>query len=196
MLLFVHDDVWIDDLFLADRLLDAVEQFDVVASSVIPLSDSHVSWAFADGELNWDTEIASAAHGQRRRTVWPCVTLWAEHDAMPSCRRCVHRSSNGRRAGVHRAFRRAVQPLLRHGFLPPGYGANSGSAPGRSASPIRVQEIFAATHGAKPVRVISANGCHRRGTVAASAASRGATFATATAIARCAGVVPQHRPRC
>lgn len=57
VLLFVHDDVWIDDLFLADRLLDAVEQFEVVGVvGNTRCSDSHVSWAFADGELNWDTE--------------------------------------------------------------------------------------------------------------------------------------------
>jgi protein O-GlcNAc transferase len=30
LLLFVHDDVWIDDLFFVDRLIDALDAFDIV----------------------------------------------------------------------------------------------------------------------------------------------------------------------
>lgn len=57
VLLFVHDDVWIDDIFLADRLLQAVTAFDVVGVvGNTRCSEGQVSWAFTDEQLNWDAE--------------------------------------------------------------------------------------------------------------------------------------------
>lgn len=55
VLLFVHDDVWIDDIFLVDRLLQAVESFDVVGvAGNATDSPSHVAWAFVDEERSHD----------------------------------------------------------------------------------------------------------------------------------------------
>ncbi len=57
VLLFIHDDVWIDDLFLADRLLEAAASFDVIGVvGNTRCADGQVSWAFVDEQLNWDSD--------------------------------------------------------------------------------------------------------------------------------------------
>ena len=57
VLLFVHDDVWIDDIYLADRLLQACAAFDVVGVvGNTHCGERQVSWAFTDEHLTWDAE--------------------------------------------------------------------------------------------------------------------------------------------
>lgn len=55
ILLFAHDDVWLDDCFLADRILDGLRCFDVlgVAGNRRRLP-RQPAWAFVDLDFNWD----------------------------------------------------------------------------------------------------------------------------------------------
>ncbi len=55
ILVFMHDDVWLDDFQLSARLVEALDHFDVVgvAGNRRTLA-KHVGWAFADDTLAWD----------------------------------------------------------------------------------------------------------------------------------------------
>ncbi len=72
-LVFVHDDVWIDDFFLADRVIEGLQAFDVigVAGNLRRVS-SQPAWAFvgrnAAGGFVWDERrylSGAVAHGVR-----------------------------------------------------------------------------------------------------------------------------------
>jgi hypothetical protein len=61
MLMFVHDDVWIDDFFLTERVALGLDHFDVIG-----VAGNHrrlprqASWAFiftSDGKLRWDDTV-------------------------------------------------------------------------------------------------------------------------------------------
>jgi GT2 family glycosyltransferase len=67
ILVFVHDDVWIDDTFFADRIIDGLAHFDVlgVAGNTRRLP-AQPAWAFADARLQWDDRAnlsGSVGHG-------------------------------------------------------------------------------------------------------------------------------------
>jgi GT2 family glycosyltransferase len=64
---FIHDDVWLDDYFLAERLIEGVRSYDVLGvvgnRRRLPRQPG---WAFADLALNWDAIenlTGSVAHG-------------------------------------------------------------------------------------------------------------------------------------
>jgi hypothetical protein len=67
IIVFIHDDVWIDDFFFCDRVVDALHGFDVVGvagNTRLPLS--HVAWCFLDSKFTWDTRehfSGAVAHG-------------------------------------------------------------------------------------------------------------------------------------
>lgn len=67
ILVFIHDDVWIDDYFLADRVIDGLKTFDVIGVAGNRRRVPHQpAWAFIDDKLTWDAEInlsGSIAHG-------------------------------------------------------------------------------------------------------------------------------------
>jgi GT2 family glycosyltransferase len=54
-LVFVHDDVWIDDIFFADRIEQGLAEFDVlgIAGNRRRLP-GQPSWAFATAQMQWD----------------------------------------------------------------------------------------------------------------------------------------------
>ncbi|MGB9093569.1 MAG: glycosyltransferase [Gallionella sp.] len=70
ILAFVHDDIWIEDYFLADRIVEGLEAFDVigVAGNRRRVRDQP-AWAckpMSNGELAWDDMAnlsGSIAHG-------------------------------------------------------------------------------------------------------------------------------------
>ena len=68
VLIFTHDDVWLDDYFVADRVVDGLKKFDIigVAGNRI-LRPSHVGWFFKDDlsqrEDPANTSGAVAHHG-------------------------------------------------------------------------------------------------------------------------------------
>ncbi|MFH0129871.1 glycosyltransferase [Variovorax sp. VaC1] len=55
MLVFVHDDVWLEDFFLADRISDGLRAYDVIGlAGNRRLPKRHVSWNYIDTDLTWD----------------------------------------------------------------------------------------------------------------------------------------------
>ncbi|MGD0662655.1 MAG: glycosyltransferase [Syntrophorhabdales bacterium] len=64
VLVFVHDDVWIDDYFLVDRVIDGLELFQVIGvAGNTRLIDSHVAWHLRKGEWDFPHLSGSVAHG-------------------------------------------------------------------------------------------------------------------------------------
>ena len=64
--LFVHDDVWFDDFYLTDRLLEGLERFDVVGlAGNTRLAPGHDSWAHLPGSRRLDLPYlrGAIAHG-------------------------------------------------------------------------------------------------------------------------------------
>jgi hypothetical protein len=66
-LVFVHDDVWIDDNFFVDRILSGLDEFDVigVAGNRRRLP-KQPAWAFRNAEFQWDDKenlSGSVGHG-------------------------------------------------------------------------------------------------------------------------------------
>ena len=64
ILVFVHDDVWIEDYFLANRVIDGLGAYQVIGlAGNTRLVDSHVAWHLDEAE--WDSPhlSGSVAHG-------------------------------------------------------------------------------------------------------------------------------------
>lgn len=56
LLVFVHDDVWLDDVFFAMRVRAAMERFDVVGvAGNKRLLPEAPAWGFKDDAMTWDT---------------------------------------------------------------------------------------------------------------------------------------------
>ena len=69
LLVFVHDDVWIDDYFLAERVIEGLKAYDVigVAGNRRRLP-GQPAWAFVDAQFTWDEKIhlsGAVAHGRK-----------------------------------------------------------------------------------------------------------------------------------
>ena len=63
LLAFVHDDVWIDDLFAAERLVQALQVYAVVGvAGNRRSSPDHVSWAFANEALEREQSAFLSGH--------------------------------------------------------------------------------------------------------------------------------------
>jgi GT2 family glycosyltransferase len=66
ILIFVHDDVWIDDYFVADRIIEGLRAHDVIGVAGnrrrVP---GQPAWAFIDTQFTWDMAHLSGAiaHG-------------------------------------------------------------------------------------------------------------------------------------
>ena len=73
VLLFVHDDVWLDDPALADAVLEGLSTYDVVGVAGSRRSvPGHVSWAFVDDGFTWDAAenlSGAVAHGSQSHGV-------------------------------------------------------------------------------------------------------------------------------
>lgn len=66
LLVFIHDDVWIDDYFLADRIIDGLNKYDVIGVAGNRRREpGQPVWAFADDKFIWDMSSLSGrvAHG-------------------------------------------------------------------------------------------------------------------------------------
>lgn len=76
-LLFVHDDVWLDDYFIVDRLLQGLERFDVLGvAGNRRRRDGQPAWGFVDANLTWEDSAylsGSVAHGKQP---FGLVTTW------------------------------------------------------------------------------------------------------------------------
>jgi len=69
LLVFIHDDVWIDDHFFADRVIEALARFDVIGvAGNHRRVDGQPSWAFVNPLLQWDDRAnlsGAVAHGKQ-----------------------------------------------------------------------------------------------------------------------------------
>jgi hypothetical protein len=67
ILVFVHDDVWIDDYFLGDRVAEGCAAFDVIGvAGNRRRVTNQPAWAFVDSKFTWDEKhnlSGSVAHG-------------------------------------------------------------------------------------------------------------------------------------
>ncbi len=64
ILLFVHDDIWLHDYFLVDRLIDSLEDFDVVGlAGARRRSDQQVAWFSSGNNLVPDLQFLSGVVG-------------------------------------------------------------------------------------------------------------------------------------
>lgn len=68
LLVFLHDDVWIDDIFFSQRIAEGLEAFDAIGVAGnrrrVRLQPA---WAFVDDKLTWDERAnlsGSVAHGK------------------------------------------------------------------------------------------------------------------------------------
>lgn len=68
ILVFVHDDVWIDDYFLADRVIEGLRTYDVIGVAGNRRRVRHQPvWAFLNCNPTWDDDInltGVIAHGE------------------------------------------------------------------------------------------------------------------------------------
>lgn len=69
LLVFVHDDVWLDDYFLSQRVIDGLREYDVIGV----VGNKHrapgqPAWPFPDTGFNWDDQAnlsGAVAHGDK-----------------------------------------------------------------------------------------------------------------------------------
>jgi GT2 family glycosyltransferase len=76
ILVFIHDDVWVDDYFLADRVIDGLRTFDVLGVAGNRRRVPHQpAWAFIDEKLTWDTATAAYLSGSVAHGSDPCGAI-------------------------------------------------------------------------------------------------------------------------
>jgi hypothetical protein len=67
-LVFVHDDVWIDDYFLSQHLFEGLQKYDVIGvAGNRRRVKNQPSWAFVDTQRTWDDSsnlTGSVSHGK------------------------------------------------------------------------------------------------------------------------------------
>ena len=68
-LVFIHDDVWIDDYFFADRVIEGCNTYDVIGlAGNRRRVQGQPAWAFTDIKFSWDEKSylsGSVAHGAK-----------------------------------------------------------------------------------------------------------------------------------
>ena len=67
-LVFMHDDVWVDDFFFSQRIQDGLNQFHVIGvAGNVRHVPQQPAWAFVDKNFTWDDKInlsGAIAHGK------------------------------------------------------------------------------------------------------------------------------------
>jgi hypothetical protein len=67
ILIFIHDDVWLDDFFIFNRILEGLKKYDILGvAGNVKRVPGQVSWAFMDANFNTgdkDNESGRVAHG-------------------------------------------------------------------------------------------------------------------------------------
>jgi GT2 family glycosyltransferase len=84
MLVFVHDDVWIEDSFLADRVIEGLRMYDVIGvAGNRRRARGQASWVYMDVDLTVDDKSnlsGSVAHGEA-----PFSPVWHFGPVPASC---------------------------------------------------------------------------------------------------------------
>jgi len=69
ILVFIHDDVWLDDYHLADRLIEGLNRYDLLGvAGNRRRAESQPAWPFKDDQFTWDERenlSGSVAHGEQ-----------------------------------------------------------------------------------------------------------------------------------
>jgi len=98
ILVFMHDDVWIDDHFFVDRVIDGLRHFDVIGVAGnrrrVPRQPA---WSFVNADLHWD-ELCNlsgwVAHGaQPAGTVYKFGAVPAECELLDGILLAVRKSA-------------------------------------------------------------------------------------------------------
>ncbi len=67
ILVFIHDDVWIEDYFFADRVIAGLQSYDVIGVAGNRRKvQNQPAWAFVDTDFTWDDKAnlsGAVAHG-------------------------------------------------------------------------------------------------------------------------------------
>lgn len=106
IIVFTHDDVWLDDCFLADRLVEALKHFDVVGVAgnrrILP---HQPAWAFVDEKFTWDEpKHLSGGGGPRGERRWSDFPFRADAGALRIARRSISRREGLRPRQAHVAL--------------------------------------------------------------------------------------------
>ncbi|MGB7182448.1 MAG: hypothetical protein WBD34_10600 [Burkholderiaceae bacterium] len=68
IIVFMHDDVWLDDLYFGDRIQRGLDYFDVIGiAGNRRRVEKQPGWAFVDQQFNWDERSnlsGAVAHGK------------------------------------------------------------------------------------------------------------------------------------
>jgi GT2 family glycosyltransferase len=68
-LVFIHDDVWLDDYFLVDRVIDGLRAYDVIGlAGNRRRVDGQPAWLFVDTQFSWDESsnlTGAVSHGKQ-----------------------------------------------------------------------------------------------------------------------------------
>lgn len=82
VLVFMHDDVWIDDYFFSHRLAEGLKRFDVIGLAGNRRRISRQpAWAFVNREFKWDRKqflAGCVAHGPQP---FGTVEIWSQEPA-------------------------------------------------------------------------------------------------------------------
>ena len=120
-LVFMHDDVWIDDLFFSDRIRAALDTFDVAGlAGNRRLLPGAPAWLFKNDAMEWDSEFLSGivCHGAQP---FGAASVYGPTPAPVQLLDGVLLAARLRAAGCGGALRRALRlPPLRYGLLAPG----------------------------------------------------------------------------
>lgn len=76
-LLFIHDDVWLDDYFVVDRIVEGLSRFDVIGlAGNKRRREKQPAWGFINPQMQWEDRgwlSGSVAHG---KAPFGLVTTW------------------------------------------------------------------------------------------------------------------------
>jgi hypothetical protein len=156
LLVFVHDDVWIDDHFLADRIVEGLRKYDVIG---VVGNRRRVryqpAWCVSDTKFTWDDKAnlsGSIAHGaqpfapvsfygQRR----PTASSWTACSSPPGSRLCC----------ITESFSIRASSFISTIWISAAAQGSAGCAwaPGRSASRTRAAAVTAPRNGGKSTSI-------------------------------------------
>lgn len=77
ILVFIHDDVWIDEANFVDTVIDGLEQFDVIGiAGNIRRLPNQPSWAFIDSKFTWDDKANLSGRIGHSQTAFGVVDIF------------------------------------------------------------------------------------------------------------------------
>jgi GT2 family glycosyltransferase len=76
-LVFVHDDVWLEDYFFADRVIDGLSEFDAIGvAGNTRLLDAQPAWCFVDDAFTWDDKANLSGYVGHGKTPFGSVATF------------------------------------------------------------------------------------------------------------------------